>query len=237
MFHKMTEGQVRAVDFTARCYDYGRGALHARKVADLAASIFSQLQHLGLLPGVPPSARNVLFAAALAHDIGLSDRARADIGILPSWAETAGYDASRVVGFQLLRTLLDNPPPPLVQAEMSREDRCGLLYLVLWDGDASPREVPGELLVCGETLRLLAGILQVADCLDFRGNSLVSNLRILATESSVRLIVHSMGKVAEEVACAASHTTLLSASLRRRLVVQEVVSGQDTDTPESAPKD
>ena len=231
---QMTEGQVRAVDFAARCYDYGRGAAHARKVADLAASIFSQLQHLGLLPGVPPSARNVLFAAALAHDVGLSDRARADAGMLPAWAGASGYEASRVVGFQVLRTLLDNPPPPFLQAETSREDRCGLLYLVLWDGDAQPREIPGEPLVCGDTLRLLAGILRVADCLDFRSNSLVSNVRVLSPEWSVRLLVHSMGKVAEEVTCAASNTTMLAPSLGRRVVVQEVVSGQEPERPAAA---
>jgi len=234
---QMTEGQVRAIDFAARCYDYGRGPSHARKVADIAASVFGQLQHLGLLPACPPSARNVLFAAALAHDVGLSDRARADAGILPSWAATTGYEASRVVGFEFLRALLDNPPPPLLQAEMSREDRCGLLYLVLWDGGAPPREVPGEPLLCGDKLRLLAGILRVADCLDFRGNSLVSKVRVLVTESSVRLIVHSMGKVADEVACAASDITLLAAGLGRRIVVQEVISGQEPGTPSVTPQE
>jgi hypothetical protein len=233
----MTEGHVRAIDFTARCYDYGRGAAHARKVADLASSIFGQLEHLELLPGCSPSARNTLFAAALAHDIGLSDRARSDVGMLPSWASTSGYDTSRVIGFQVLKTLLDNPPPPIQQAEMSREDRCGLLYLVLWNGDSTPREVPDEPLVCGDKLRLLAGILRVADCLDFRCNSLVSKVRILTTDFSVRLIVHSMGKVSEEVACAASNTALLAPGLGRRVAVQEVIPSHEPGMPSIASVD
>jgi len=234
---QMTEGQVRAIDFAARCYDYGRGPSHARKVADIAASVFGQLQHLGLLPDCPPSARNVLFAAALAHDVGMSERARADAGILPSWAATSGYDVSRVAGFQVLKALLDNPPPPLQQAELSREDRCGLLYLVLWDDNSPPREVPGEPLLCGDKLRLLAGTLRVADCLDFHCNSLVSKVRVLSAESSVRFIVHSMGKVAEEVACAASNSALLASGLGRRLGVQEGISTQEPGAMSAAPQD
>jgi len=223
---QMTEGQVRAIDFAARRYDYGRGASHARKVADLAGSIFDQLSHMGLLPGLPPAARNVLFAACLAHDVGLSEKARADVGILPAWAATAGYEVSRVVGFQALKMLLDNPPPPLARTELAREDRCGLLYLILWDGEAPPHEVPDEPLVCTDALRTLAAIVRLADCLEFRCNSLVSTVRIVATDSWVRIIVNSMGKVTEEVACAASNTALLAASLRRRIVIQEVVSTQ-----------
>jgi hypothetical protein len=224
---QMTEGQVRAIDFAARRYDYGRGALHARKVADLAVSIFDQLTHQGLLPGCPPAARNVLFAACLAHDVGLSERAQADVGIPPAWAATSGYETSRVVGFQALKMLLDDPPPPLGRTELAREDRCGLLYLILWNGEAPPHEVPDEPLVCTDALRTLAGIVRLADCLEFRCNSLVSTVRILATDSSVRIIVNSMGKVTEEVACAASNTALLATCLGRRVVVQEVVSSHD----------
>ncbi len=224
---QMTEGQVRAIDFAARRYDYGRGASHARKVADLAVSIFDQLTHLGLLPGCPPAARNVLFAACLAHDVGLSEKARADVGMLPAWAATSGYEVTRVVGFQAMKMLLDNPPPPLERTELAREDRCGLLYLILWDGEAPPHDVPDEPLICTDALRTLAAIVRLADCLEFRCNSLVSTVRILATESSVRIIVNSMGKVTEEVACATSNTALLATCLGRRVVVQEVVSNHN----------
>jgi len=217
---------VRAIDFFARRYDYGRGAPHARKVADLAGSLFDQLQHLELLPGCPLAARNVLFAACLAHDVGMSDRARADVGILPSWAATAAYEVTRVVGFQALRMVLDNPPPPLDPTELSREDRCGLLYLTLWNGDAALREVPDEPLMCVDVVRSLVGIVRLADCLEFRCNSLVSTVRLLATESSVRIIVNSLGNVTEEVTCAATHASFLAASLKKRVVVQEVVAPQ-----------
>ncbi len=71
----MDERQVRAIELLAEEYDYGRGSLHAHKVAELAASLFEQIQHLGLYPGLSLSNRRTLVAASYAHDLGASPRA------------------------------------------------------------------------------------------------------------------------------------------------------------------
>ena len=220
----MTEGQVQVLELLAKRCDYGSGATHARKVADLALSLFDQLSTIGLLPGMSAPDRRTLFAASMIHDIGVSAKACEETGLLPPWLPTdSGPDAHEAISFQALRCWLDNPPAPLLAKPLSSQDRSTLLYCVLWHTDSKPYEVPDEPLVApGHTMKL-AGILRIAEALDMPLRSLVAGIRVMPSATWIRILVRSIGTVLEEVATARERSDLLARALGLRVFVQQVV--------------
>ena len=220
----MIEGQVQAIELFANSCDYGYGATHARKVADLALSLFDQLSTTDLLQGMSASDRRTLFAAGMVHDIGASARARAEIGLLPPWLPAdSGPDVHEAISFQALRCWLDNPPPPLLSNPLSSPDRSALLYCVLWHTDSKTYEIPDEPLVNPERTMKLAGILRIAEALDMPLRSLVAGIRVMPSATWLRILVRSIGTISTEVATARKRSDLLARALGLRVFVQQVV--------------
>jgi len=215
---------VQAIELLARSCDYGYDATHARKVADLALSLFDQLSTVGLLPGMSASDRRTLFAASMVHDIGASTNIREEIGLLPPWLPAdSGPDVHGAISFQALRCWLDNPPAPLLAKPLSSQDRSTLLYCVLWHTDLKPYLVPDEPLVApGHTMKL-AGILRIAEALDVPLRKLVAGVRIVPSATWIRVLVRSIGTISTEVATARKRSDLLAQALGLRVFVQQVM--------------
>ncbi len=220
----MTEGQIQAIELLAKRCDYGYGDAHARKVADLATSLFDQLSTIDLLPGMSASERRTLFAASLVHSIGVSPKVSEEVGLLPPWLPTdSGADVHGSIAFQALRSWLNNPPPPLLSNPLSAADRSALLYSVLWHTSSKPYEIPDEPLVNPESTMKLAGILRIAEALDMPLRSLVAGIKVLSSATWIRILVRSIGTVSEEVAAARERSDLLNQALGLRVFVQQVV--------------
>ncbi len=220
----MTEGQIQAIELLAKRCDYGYGEAHAHKVADLATSLFDQLSAIDLLPGMSASERRTLFAASLVHDIGVSAKAREEIGLLPPWLPTdSGADVHEAISFQALRCCLDNPPGPLMAKPLSSQDRSTLLYCVLWHSASKPYEIADEPLVNSGSTMKLAGILRIAEALDEPLRSLVAGIRIVPSATWIRILVRSIGTVSDEVATARERSDFLARALGLRVSVQQVV--------------
>ena len=220
---QMNAEQAALLDRFAQGYQYGRGVAHARKVADLSASLFDQLNEYRLLESMSGNDRRILYAAGITHDVGAAQQAQEDAGTLPVWAASTGRSNNGVVSFLLLKRLLDNPPGPLVRAPLSAETRSTLLYSVLWSDLGSQLEVPEEPLPAPKHTRQLASILRIAQCLDYSLRGLVSGIQVIKADYWVRILVRSMGSVEQEVAEAAVHARVLEESLRTRVFVQEVI--------------
>ena len=219
----MTEGQVGAIEFLARQYDYGRGASHARKVADLSTSLFDQLADSGLLESAGSDARRTLYAAAIVHDIGSSLQARHDAGLPTTPTSVSSLENTGFVSYQLVKALLDNPTAPLVQSRVDARDRSALLHAVLWSDAGHQFETNDEPVVAATYTRTLAGILSLARGLDCRLSSQVSGLQVVKAEHWVRVLVRSMSSVEQEVSEANAHVKPLEQVLGTRVFVQEII--------------
>jgi hypothetical protein len=218
----MVETQVRAVALLAEAYDYGRGALHARKVADLATSISDQLQMHGLLPGLTLSDRRTLTAISYVHNIGASPLAQQESGGAANPPMTPdGTDRSGEIAFHVLRARLDASPIP----DFTAEDRSLLLYSLLWSTAPSTRVVDAEPLLDRHKTLVLAGILRVAEALDFHLKLRVRDVRIQKASAWLRFLVRSLAPATEEVTRCQEETTMLSQALGLRISVQEVLEG------------
>jgi hypothetical protein len=224
----MIDSQLQAIDFFARQYDYGYGAAHARKVADLAMSMFDQLGAAGLWDNATRSARATLYAAALAHDTGVSEKAYAALSSLPYWvpADFSG-GLHNVVGFLVLRQWLDNPPLSLERCAISSADRSHLLHCVLWHTACDTYTVPDEPLLDRNMTVKLAGILRVAEGLDVPLRSLAAGVRLLITSSWIRILVRSAALATREVEHAQERSGLLADAFERRVFVQEVIEDEE----------
>ena len=224
----MNDSQVQAIDVFAQHHDYGYGIAHARKVADLAMSMFDQVAAAGLLEGTTRSERTTLYAAALVHDVGISERAYDTIHSLPQWvpADFSG-GLHNVVGFLVLRDELDNPPPTLAVHPVSASDRSLLLYSVLWHTSYDAYTVPDEPLIDRGLTMKLAGILRVAEGLDMPLRSLAAGVRLIITRDWIRILVRAAAMATSEVSHAQERSDLLAEAFERRVFVQEVVEDDE----------
>jgi hypothetical protein len=221
----MNESQVRALEILAQEYDYGRGRLHAHKVADLSTSLFDQFQWHGLLPDSSLDDRRTLTAASYCHDIGMSPRAQQEArGSSPHQTETveAGQYAG-VTAFDALRSRLNAASLPPGLHTLSVDDRSLLLYTVLWYAWGLPYAVDNEPLADSHKAQLLAGILRIADGLDSRLRLRVRKVQVQKASAWIRILVRTLGPAGEEVTEAQKRSDLLSQTLGLRLFVQEVL--------------
>lgn len=221
----MNDSQVRAVEILAEEYDYGRGRLHAHKVADLSTSMFDQLQWHGLLPNSSLDDRRTLTAASYCHDMGMSPRAQQEKTDAPMHqAETveAGQFAG-LTAFDALRSRLDAASFPPGLHPLSPDDRSLLLYTVLWHAWGVPYAVDGERLVARHKAQLLAGILRIADGLDWRLRLRVRKVQVQKASAWLRILVRTLGPASEEITEAQKRSDLLAETLGLRLFVQEVL--------------
>jgi hypothetical protein len=220
----MNEAQVHAVELLAQEYDYGLGALHAHKVADLATSLFDQLVRLELLSSVGVEERRTLTAAAYVHAIGASPRARLESAQLPAWARNLTEpERYGELGFHLLRSRIAQAPSDRQISTLTPAQRSLLLYCLLWSGAATAYVVDIEPLFDSQKAMLLAGILRVADGLDCQRRLRVRQVQIQRASAWLRLLVHSYAPVPDEIERARAQTGILSRSLGLRIFVQEVI--------------
>jgi hypothetical protein len=221
----MNDSQVRAVETLAEEYDYGRGRLHAHKVADLSTSLFDQLQWHGLLPDSSLDDRRTLTAASYCHNIGMSPRARQDVVNVPTHqAETVeAAQFAGVTAFDALRSRLDTSSLPPGFHTLSPDDRSLLLYTVLWYAWGVPYVVDGERLGDRHKAQLLAGILRIADGLDWRLRLRVRKVQVQKASAWLRILVRTLGPSSEEISEAQKRSDLLAETLGLRLFIQEVL--------------
>ena len=220
----MNRSQAHAIEVFARYHDYGYGVAHARKVADLAMSMYDQLAAAGLLEGTKKGDRTTLYAAALAHDVGVSEKAYGAIHSLPQWVpEDFSGGLHNVVGFLILRDHLDNPPSNLAVHPISASSRSLFLYTVLWHTSYDTYTVRDEPLIDRELTLKLAGILRVAEGLDVPLRNLAAGVRLIITREWIRILVRAAAVAANEVAHAQERSGLLAEAFNRRVFVQEII--------------
>ena len=221
----MNEAQVHALRLLAEGYDYGRGSLHAHKVADLATSIFDQLRNCGLLPGFTIDDRRTLAAMGYAHEIGASPQAQQETSGLPDPALTVngGLDRNGETTFLSLRARLNEASSDPGLTSLAPEDRSALLYCLLWCATSTACVLDIEPLIDRRKTLLLAGILRVADGLDYRLRLRVREVKVQRASAWLRFLVRSVAPATEEVARAQDRSEMLSQALSLRIFVQEVI--------------
>ncbi|MBN1856083.1 MAG: hypothetical protein JW846_03920 [Dehalococcoidia bacterium] len=230
----MNHPQVRAIELLAEQYAFGAGSLHARKVAALAGSLFDQLSHHAMLPGLTSSARCTLVAAAYAHDIGFSPRAFEDTRGLPSWTSSSPVqDHQHLISFEVLRAHLDLELHAISLPPFSAADRSSILYSVLWSFPGSNRTVPSEPLIAPKNVALMAGILRIADALDVRHRLMVQQVELRRSAAWIRLLVRAFDEAGAEVAAAQDNADLLRRQLGLHIFVQEMIEADGVDTTSS----
>ncbi len=225
----MTDTQVAAIEQLATTYDFGHGVRHSRKVATLSTSLFDQLSFHGLIPALMPEDRRLLFATALAHDIGASPRVL-DVVPATDQAHLATHEENhRILSCLVLRRALDDPYLPRLR-DITERDWNALLYCVLWhEGDPNTQLAgtpPAELW----RLRPLAGILRLSDALDHTRRNVVTDVRVMHAPLWVRILVKPSRPCDEEVAAAQRNSTILAEALGLRIAVQQIIEeGASTD--------
>ena len=222
----MNDAQVRAVELLAQEYDYGWGAIHAHKVADLATSFFDQLDLHGLLPGLTLDNRRSLMAACYAHDIGSSPRAQAEASTLPRWAKAfAEPDRHGEMAFHVLRTRISTAPSERPISTLTPEERSTFLHCLLWHASSEPYVLDIEPLIDRRKALLLAGILRIADGLDCEHRCRVREIQVQKASVWLRLLVRSFTSATAEVARSREKANILSQALNLRIFVQEIIDG------------
>ena len=164
------EGRSEAVVALGR--RFGFDEKHARQVSRLALELFDQLAGLH---GLPASARGLLEAAALLHDVGHAispQRHHKHTFYLVANADVAGFsDQERQLVALVARYHRRSPP------EAGRPDLEGL--------------APGQL----RLLRRLVALLRTADALDRSHHQPVLGLRATALDGRVRLSLKTRGDI------------------------------------------
>jgi len=164
------EGRSEAVVALGR--RFGFDEKHARQVSRLALELFDQLAGLHKLPA---SARGLLEAAALLHDVGHAvspQRHHKHTFYLVANADVAGFsDQERQLVALVARYHRRSPP------EAGRPDLEGL--------------PPGQL----RLLRRLVALLRTADALDRSHHQPVLGLRATALDGRVRLSLKTRGDI------------------------------------------
>jgi hypothetical protein len=200
--------------------------MHAHKVADLAASLFDQLDLHGLLPGLTLDNRRTLMAACYAHDIGASPRAQAEASALPRWAKAlAEPDRHGEMAFHVLRSRISTAPSERPISTFSPEERSIFLHCLLWHASPTAYVLDIEPLIDRRKVLLLAGILRIADGLDCEHRCRVREIQVQKASVWLRLLVRSFTSATAEVARAREKANMLSQALNLRIFVQEIIDG------------
>lgn len=175
---------------------FGFDERHARQVARLALQLFDQLAGVH---GLPASARSVLEAGALLHDVGHAvspQRHHKHTFYLVQNADIAGFsDQERHLVALVARYHRRTPP------ERGRPDLEDLR--------------PGEL----RQLRRMVALLRIADALDRSHHQPVLDLRATARGRAVRVVARTRGPIDLELWDVAREAAWFRAAMGRRLEV------------------
>ena len=188
------EGRTEAVLALGR--RFGFDERHARQVTRLALQLFDQLapQH-----GLPASARGLLEAAALLHDVGHAvspQRHHKHTFYLVQNADLAGFtDQERLLVALVARYHRRTPP------ERGRPDLAPL--------------AAGEL----RQVRRLVALLRIADALDRSHHQPVSDVRASAAAGRIRVVAKARSPVDLELWDAAREAPYFRAAMGRRVEV------------------
>jgi exopolyphosphatase/guanosine-5'-triphosphate,3'-diphosphate pyrophosphatase len=189
------EGRTQAVLALGRRFGFDEH--HARQVASLALQLFDQLAGLHRLPA---SARGLLEAAALLHDVGHAispQRHHKHSFYLVANADVAGFsDQERQVVALVARYHRRTPP------EAGRPDLKAL--------------APGQLLL----VRRLVAILRVADALDRSHSQPVLALRASVPKGRVRVVARARAALDLELWDVAREAAFFRQVIGRRLEVE-----------------
>ena len=188
------EGRTEAV--LALGHRFGFDERHARQVARLALALFDQLAGLHRLPA---SARGLLEAAALLHDVGHAvspQRHHKHTFYLVANADVAGFaDQERQIVALVARYHRRTPP------EAGRPDLKGL--------------APGQVLL----VRRLVALLRVADALDRSHAQSVQAVRAAVLDGRVRVVARTRAAIDLELWDVAREAGFFRQALGRRLEV------------------
>jgi exopolyphosphatase/guanosine-5'-triphosphate,3'-diphosphate pyrophosphatase len=178
---------------------FGFDEPHARKSAELAVSLFDQLAGLHRLPA---SARSILEAAALLHDVGHAvspNRHHRHTFYLVSNADIPGF---------------------------SDEERRLVALVARYHRRSAPERGRPDLEALSATdlrlVRRLVAILRVADALDRSHHQPVVDLRAAWRDGAVRVAAHARGPMDLELWDVAREAPLFRAVYGKRLVVEAV---------------
>ena len=191
---------LEVVEEVARKYRYGHDRWdqnHADQVARLAQEIGEQLQGLKLMPrrkGDLP----LLRAAALAHDIGRNPRSR------------GGGEHNRR-SYETLKEELADAAPQDQEAET-------LLYCVLHHRGDQWQQDP----TTGVRPRQLAGIIRVADALDYGLDQAVKSIKLRLEEGKIVLEAELRAPADMELRRAQAKADLFREALQREVVFRAV---------------
>jgi exopolyphosphatase/pppGpp-phosphohydrolase len=190
----MTEALVTAALELAKSLHYEEG--HAAEVARLAMALFDELQ---AVHGLDDEARDRLHAAAILHDVGLSE------------ATHGHHKASQ-------RIILE---ADALAAE--GEDRRIVACVARYHRKALPSMDHAEFAaLSGDGRRLvevLAAILRVADGLDATHRNLIASLAAEASPDRITIRCRTRGDAREEAEKAIAKGDLFERVFGRRLVV------------------
>jgi exopolyphosphatase/guanosine-5'-triphosphate,3'-diphosphate pyrophosphatase len=189
------EGRQRSALAVGRRFRFDEP--HARGVAHVALQLFDQL---GSLHGLPPTARGILEAAAILHDVGHAvspSRHHRHTYYLLQNADIAGFsDHERMLVALVARYHRRSPP------ERGRPDLQPL--------------TPGEL----RMVRRLVAILRVADALDRSHRQVVRSVRAVAAKGVVRVRARTAGAADLELWDVAREARFFKRAMGRRLLVE-----------------
>ena len=176
---------------------FGFDEPHARKSADLALSLFDQLAGLHRLPA---TARSVLEAAALLHDVGHAvspNRHHKHTYYLVSNADVPGF---------------------------SDEERSLVALVARYHRRSAPERHRPDLEALSATdfrlVRRLVALLRVADALDRSHHQPVVDLRASVRDGAVRVVARTRAAVDLELWDVAREAPLFRAVFGRRLSVE-----------------
>jgi putative phosphoesterase len=193
------EDAVDAARALARKCDYEAG--HTDQVTRLALELFDQLQHAH---GLDDRDRLLLNCAGLLHDIG--------------WQ--AGAKGHHKTAMRLILAAKDLP--------LSSADRTMVALVARYHRKALPRNGHphvGKLAKSDKRrVRLLAGLLRVADGLDRSHGNIVENVRCELTEQRLTVQCRTSGPALAELEAARKKGNLLENALHRVLTI-DVATG------------
>lgn len=181
-------------------------------------------------PALMPEDRRLLFAAALAHDIGASPRAvDAEPGNRPGTGLSTKRDNHGIVSCHLLRRAINEPHLPGLR-QITDRDWSALLYCVFWhEGNPKVRLANVPLIEPWRT-RPLAGMLRLSEGLACVHRNVVTDIR---APSWLRILVKSSRPCDQETAAAQRNSDVLSEALDLRIAVQQIVEEEDTPTEDA----
>ena len=192
---------------------FGHDGVHEGHVANLALQLFDRLRDVHALE---PAERDVLFAAALLHDIGrtINESSHHKHGAyIVRNAALAGWRADEIELIAVLvryhRRSLPKPTHPEFTA-----------------GDAARRRKIG----------ILGGILRVADGLDSRHLGVVSDLSVRALGTRLEIVAFAEQDVTVEVASAIYKSDMLARALGMPVTIRSADAAFDREI-ETMPSD